>query len=58
MRRISVVLAAAMLSGATVFTSPAGPQAAAATQPARPGTAPPRFDLTVESIMRGPDLVG
>src|SRR5262245_63086274 len=54
MPRISVVLGTALLFGSTVFTSPgppAGPRQASAA-------AAPRFDLTVDSIMRGPDLVG
>jgi dipeptidyl aminopeptidase/acylaminoacyl peptidase len=54
MRQISMVLAAALLSAPTALTSieesPARQQAVK--------TAPASFDLTVDSIMRGPDLVG
>src|SRR5690606_11604908 len=51
MRQISMVLAVALLAAPEVFVSArqaASPSSAAST----------RFALTVDSIMRGPDLVG
>jgi hypothetical protein len=55
MHRISVVLAAALLFGPPVFTS-----SRPATGPDAPGASAPasRFELTVDKIMSGPDLVG
>jgi len=55
MPRISVVLGTALLFGSTVFTSPGQP---AGLRQAFAAAAASRFDLTVDSIMRGPDLVG
>jgi dipeptidyl aminopeptidase/acylaminoacyl peptidase len=58
MRRFSVVLALALLTGPAVITTPAQ-NAAARRQSSKPAPAPAgRFELTVDSIMRGPDLVG
>jgi len=51
MRRISMVFAAALLAVPQIFVS--AEQAAS-----RPPASPARFELTVDSIMRGPDLVG
>ncbi|HSC27168.1 MAG TPA: DPP IV N-terminal domain-containing protein, partial [Vicinamibacterales bacterium] len=50
MRRFGMVLAAALLTAPSARTE----------QAAKPGPAAPavRFELTVDSIMRGPDLVG
>jgi dipeptidyl aminopeptidase/acylaminoacyl peptidase len=50
MSRFSVVLAIALLTGPSAATLPA--------QSAAPAAAPGRFELTVDGIMRGPDLVG
>jgi dipeptidyl aminopeptidase/acylaminoacyl peptidase len=58
MDRISVVLATALLFSSPVFTSS---EQSTATRPAPAATASaasPHFELTVNSIMRGPDLVG
>ena len=52
MRRFSVVLATALLLGPTVFTS----VDQAARKP--PAAQAARVELTIDSIMRGPDLVG
>ena len=59
MSRFSVVLAIALLAGPTMATTPAQ-NAAPGRQAARPASTatPSRFELTVDSIMRGPDLVG
>jgi hypothetical protein len=54
MHRISVVIAAALLFSSPVFTAS---KRSTATRQA-PAEAPACFDLTVDSIMRGPDLVG
>jgi dipeptidyl aminopeptidase/acylaminoacyl peptidase len=54
MRQFGVVFAAALLAAPSVFISAdqaAGPKRAVAAQAGR-------FELTVDSIMRGPDLVG
>ncbi len=51
MRRTSMVLAAALLSAPSIFLSA---DQSAARQSATPAT----LELTVDSIMRGPDLVG
>src|SRR5687767_6508528 len=59
MSRFSVVLAIALLAGPTLATTPAQ-NAAPARQNAndKPAPASARMELTVDSIMRGPDLVG
>jgi hypothetical protein len=55
MHRISVVLAAALL-----FSPPVVTNSRPATGPEVPGASAPasRFELTVDTIMSGPDLVG
>ena len=55
MHRLSVVFATALLFSSPVFTT--ADQSTATSQPAAPAP-PARFELTVDSIMRGPDLVG
>lgn len=55
MRRHTLALAIALLTGPAVITTPA--QKPTARLQDRASSAP-RFDLTVDSIMRGPDLVG
>jgi hypothetical protein len=55
MHRISVVIATALLFSSPVATSPQPSTGRA--KPAAPGVAS-RFDLTVDRIMSGPDLVG
>ena len=55
MRRHTFALAIVLLTGPAVITTPA--QKPLARLQDKPPT-PPRFDLTVDSIMRGPDLVG
>jgi dienelactone hydrolase len=55
MRRHTFALAIALLTGPAVITTPA--QKPTARLQDRASSAP-RFDLTVDSIMRGPDLVG
>lgn len=55
MRRFSLVLAIALLGAPSVMTTPAGHSQA---RPAAKAAATGRFELTVDSIMRGPDLVG
>jgi dipeptidyl aminopeptidase/acylaminoacyl peptidase len=53
------VLAIALLAGPSMVTTPAQNAAAPGRQNAKPAVATPgRFELTVDSIMRGPDLVG
>jgi dipeptidyl aminopeptidase/acylaminoacyl peptidase len=51
MRQFSLVLTALLVCASAVFTQEAGRKAA-------PAPASTRFELTVDSIMRGPDLVG
>jgi dipeptidyl aminopeptidase/acylaminoacyl peptidase len=53
MRHFSLVLSAVLLCTPAFFTVPAAQNAARG-----PATASSRFELTVDSIMRGPDLVG
>ena len=54
MRPLGMVFAAALFLAPSVFVS--ADQSAAAKRPAAAQSG--RFDLTVDSIMRGPDLVG
>jgi len=56
MRRFSLVLAVALLTAPSVMTMPAWPRQD--TRPAAKTAVSGRFELTVDSIMRGPDLVG
>jgi dipeptidyl aminopeptidase/acylaminoacyl peptidase len=56
MPRFCVALAIALLAGPAAITMPAQNAAGRAEQNAT--QRPARFDLTVDSIMRGPDLVG
>jgi dipeptidyl aminopeptidase/acylaminoacyl peptidase len=57
MKRFCVVLAIALLAGPAATTMPA--QNTAAGRPAQDvAQRPARFELSVDSIMRGPDLVG
>jgi dipeptidyl aminopeptidase/acylaminoacyl peptidase len=59
MSRFSVVLAFALLTGPAVMITPAQNQAATSGQVAKPAAGQAAgFELTVDSIMRGPDLVG
>ncbi len=55
MRRLSAVLAFALLTGPAAIVVPAQNAAVANRQEGKPTG---RFDLTVDSIMRGPKLVG
>ena len=60
MNRFSVAIAAAALFSSTVFTSDHTPARSESTASRRAETrsANGKFQLTVDSIMRGPDLVG
>ena len=62
MRRFSIVFALALLMGPATATIPAQNRGAPVARPAGAGSPGPlaagSFPLTVDSIMRGPDLVG
>jgi dipeptidyl aminopeptidase/acylaminoacyl peptidase len=58
MRRTSVVIATAVLFSSPALVGSGQPAARRQAQEASIPSAPGRFNLTVDSIMRGPDLVG